>query len=102
MSRSVLDIINVAVRELWGWHPNVPGQPDRMLTPKQQLAIVKEELEYQFHTRGVHVTKLDVVETEPDHGLRVSCVSKGIFYNEVYPPAWRSHYTMQAESEVVL
>lgn len=99
MSRTVPEVIKIAVAELWssGWHPR-----GRMLTPEQQLGTLRDELGYQFKTRGLPVEDLRIEEAHHDgqeHGLRVACRCRGVYFIESFPPSPRSAYTQQAETD---
>lgn len=98
MSKSVERVIADVVGELWGWHPN-----GKTLTPEQQLGCVREELGHQLRAHGHKASSQEVRESKDGtHGLVVEVIANGAVYIKAFPPASRSEYTMQADSEETL
>lgn len=82
--KDVSGIIEGVVQQLWGWSPNPPA---RRLTIEQQLGAIKQELDFEFKSRGYAVQSVVVRETKDgSHGLVVDCIVSGAVYVKQYEP----------------
>lgn len=75
-------IIESVVRQNWGWSPSA-----KRLTIEQQLAMIREELSFEFRSRGYAVQRIEVRETrDGKHGLVVECIVSGAVHVKQYEP----------------
>lgn len=82
--KDVAGIIESVVRQNWGWSPQPPS---KRLTIEQQLGMIREELAFEFRSRGYVAQSIEARETrDGKHGLVVECIVSGAVHVKQYEP----------------
>lgn len=95
MSKRVENLIERAVKELWGWSPNGIS-----LTPQQQAGAVLSELRSLFRDYGVSVGSMTATVSKSTGELTIEVLVSGQLVTKRYDKTeQRRGQTMQSKSE---